>query len=84
MSTTKIAISLPVETAREVERLRKESGESRSAFILKAVERIFEERDRALRAKAYAEGYRRLPETAEDHLLSESAVAEILAKDPWD
>ena len=44
MKSAKIAISLPLELARRIERLRKETGESRSAIFRKAVERIFEEK----------------------------------------
>ena len=84
MNSTKIAISLPLDTARMVERLRKESGESRSAFIRKALERIFEERQKARDIQAYIEGYRRMPETSEDRVVPESVVMESLAKEPWD
>ena len=83
MNTAKIAISLPVEVLRKVERLRKETGESRSALIRKAIERIFEDREKARKDRAYVEGYRRMPETAEDRLLSDEMVAESLSRDPW-
>lgn len=84
MNSTKIAISLPRDTARMVERLRKESGESRSAFIRKAIERILEEKQKARDIQAYIEGYRRMPETAADRVVPESVVMESLAKEPWD
>ncbi len=84
MKTAKIAISLPLELARRVERLRKETGESRSAIFRKAVERIFEEREQAKRRAAYIEGYRKMPETAEDRVVPESVVMETIAKEPWE
>lgn len=84
MNTTKIAISLPRDVACNVERLRKETGESRSAFILGAIRRLLDERKRAKDIAAYIEGYRRMPETAEDRVIPESVVMESLSKEPWD
>ena len=84
MNSAKIAISLPVEVLRKVERLRKETGESRSALIRKAIERVFADREKAKRALAYIEGYRKYPDAVEDRPLTDAQVAEVIAKDPWE
>jgi metal-responsive CopG/Arc/MetJ family transcriptional regulator len=84
MKSAKIAISLPLELARRVERLRKETGESRSAMFRKAVERIFEEQEQAKRRAAYIEGYRKYPDSPDEMTLPISMVSEIIAKDPWE
>ncbi len=82
--TQKIAISLPKELLREAERARKESGESRSAFIQRAV-RVFLARRREQDAiRRYVAGYQNFPETAEEVEGAERAAQEILAQEPWE
>lgn len=84
MSSAKIAISLPRETARQVDRLCKETGESRSAFILKAIGRIFEERQRAKDIEAYVQAYRRHPDTPEEIQAAEASASALFAAEPWE
>ena len=84
MKIVRLTVSLPVEVLRKVERLHKETGASRSALIRKAIERIFEDREKAKRRAAYIEGYRRYPDSADDMALPLSMVSEIIAKDPWE
>ena len=83
-NTTKIAISLPNELLRKVERLRKQTGESRSAVFRRAVELVFDEQQRAARVAAYVEGYRKHPETADEVEAAEAAAMELLAEEPWE
>ena len=80
----RFAISLPRDTARQVERLRKETGESRSAFIRKAIERVFEERRHAKDIQDYIEGYRKHPDTAEEIEAAETSAAALFAAEPWE
>ena len=84
MNTAKIAISLPVEVLRKVERLRKQTGESRSSVIRKAIERIFEESRRAKDIEAYIEGYRRFPDTPEEIKAAEVSASALFAAELWE
>ncbi len=83
MTTEKIAISLPPELLDEIERERKATAETRSAFIRRAVEA----RIRALRLKEeeerYVAGYRAQPESDEELAWAELGARE-LAREPWE
>jgi len=59
----KIAISMPGEEFKELEALRKKEGLSRSRFIIEAVKRFKEEKEKERLARIYEEGYKRVPET---------------------
>ena len=80
----KIAISLPRATVRRIERLRRRSGQSRSALIRQAVERLFRDQEEATRILRYQEGYRKTPETPQEIAAAESAAAELLSQEPWE
>jgi len=80
--TEKVAISLPIELMRRLERSRKKTGETRSAFIRRSLERAFEESDKKRKIQAYVEGYRKHPETIEE-IAQSQAAAELLASEPW-
>jgi len=58
----KIAISLPVETLRAVEDIRKSSGVSRSALIREAVEHWLRARETSPQDQRYIQGYLKTPE----------------------
>ncbi len=74
MSTesAKIAISLPSHLLDEIEQYRERTGESRSHVIREAVAQYLRVSQREAEERAYAEAYRRMPETAEE-------VAEVMA-----
>jgi metal-responsive CopG/Arc/MetJ family transcriptional regulator len=80
--TEKIAISLPRGLLRKLERSRKKTGETRSAFIRRSLERAFEIGEKEKKIQAYMEGYKKHPETAEEVTEAEAA-AELLAREPW-
>jgi len=80
--TEKVAISLPGNILRRMEQIRAKTGETRSAFIRRSLERSFEEGEKAKKIKAYVEGYSNSPETAEE-IAEAEAAAEILSKESW-
>ncbi len=61
-AAVKIAISMPDNDFQELEILRKKEGLSRSKFILEAIKRFREEREKGELVRLYEEGYRRSPE----------------------
>lgn len=82
--TRKIAISIPEALAKKVESLRRLTGESRSAFISRAIERVLREREQKSRVALYQEGYRKHPESREEIAFAESSAARLLAEEPWE
>ena len=81
-NAVKIAISLPGKIAREVESIRKKTGETRSAFIKRAIEATLDERNESAMVKGYVAGYRKMPETTEEIEAAETA-AKLLPWEPW-
>lgn len=82
--TEKVAISLSREVLHQIEELRKETGESRSALIQRAMKKLLKERERSVRVRSYVEGYRRQPETKEEIAAAEFSASELLAREPWE
>jgi len=82
--TKKIAISLSGELFKKVERVRKSTGESRSAFIGRAVESALSGRERRRLVAEYEEGYRRRPETSDEVKAAEASAVKLLAGEPWE
>ncbi|MCI0341150.1 MAG: ribbon-helix-helix protein, CopG family, partial [Planctomycetales bacterium] len=83
-NTTKFAASLPRELFARMERRRRRTRESRSAFVRRAIETLFRRWDEAALVKAYIEGYRRHPETPREGKALLAASAEALAAEPWE
>ena len=82
--TQKLSITLPGEVAGDVERLMKESGETRSGVILRVLRAFFRTRGQEARIHAYVEGYRRHPESAAEVKAAEAAATELLAQETWE
>ncbi len=82
--TSKVAISMPASVLADIERSRKSTGETRSAFFRRAAEiEIARERERQ-QVKRYVEGYRRFPETDEDLEIADAGLAAVFAENPWE
>ena len=82
--TSKVAISLTANLMEEMERARRETGETRSAFVRRAVEIALRiNKNENLGAK-YQEGYRRQPETEEEVFAAEASAADLLSQEPWE
>lgn len=82
--SAKIAITLPKEILGALERYRAETGESRSALIALAIERLLEERREERLVRRYVEGYRRRPESEEEIRAAQAAAADLLAMESWE
>jgi len=81
--TAKIAISLPEDVLKAVERERGESGESRSEFFRRAVEMLLRRRREQEMSQQYVRAYQRMPETKEEVAAAYRAANNILAEEPW-
>lgn len=81
--SVKVAISLPRDTWKKLEAVRRERGETRSALFLEAAHLWLENRDRQARIRRYEEGYRRMPESPEEVAACEQAAAALLATEEW-
>jgi len=85
--SSKVAVSLPADLLADVERYRRRSGESRSAVVRRALERLLDARVEADAVREYVEAYRRTPETAEEAALSTPSSEELAAlarEHPWE
>ena len=80
----KIAITVAPELLSQVERLRKASGESRSAVFERALVAYFANTKLADEARRYVDSYRRKPETAAEELAALVSSFEALSSEPWD
>lgn len=81
--TVKVAISLPREEYRQVEKVRKQFRLSRSAVIAEALRYWVASGHEQKKIRAYVEGYRRSPETVREQKAFESLAAEALADEEW-
>jgi metal-responsive CopG/Arc/MetJ family transcriptional regulator len=82
--SVKIAISMPEGLVRLMEKERKRTRETRSAFIRRAIRRLFQEKEHMLQVSEYVEGYRAQPETEEEIAAAEARAAELLSREPWE
>ena len=82
--TSKIAISLPEEVLLAVEKEREGSGESRSQFFRRAVERLLKQERESEAVKDYIRGYREMPESAEEVAAIDRIGSAVLAQEPWE
>ncbi|MBW1811714.1 MAG: ribbon-helix-helix protein, CopG family [Deltaproteobacteria bacterium] len=82
--SAKIAISLPKSLVRLMERERKRTGETRSAFVRRAVRLLFQEKEHMLQVSEYVEGYRAQPETEEEIATAEAEASELFSREPWE
>lgn len=80
----KIAISLPDEVFRRIERERRHRGESRSEFLRRTVETYFHQKQERQAVEQYVKGYRQHPETEQELGWVAAASQAVLAEYPWD
>lgn len=81
--STKVAISLPARVLEAIEKERKASGESRSEFFRRAVERLLKEEREAGEIEKYIQGYKAMPESANEVKAIHQDGASVLAEEPW-
>jgi metal-responsive CopG/Arc/MetJ family transcriptional regulator len=82
--TSKIAISLPADLVRKIEKTRKKTGESRSALIRRSLEYTLMREIIDVRALQYIEGYLRHPETTDEKNLTRSLSKKAFEEEPWE
>ena len=81
--STKVAISLPKHILKAVEKERKASGESRSEFFRRAVEKMIRQNQESREVESYILGYRTMPESDEEVEAAHKAGVAVLAEEPW-
>ncbi len=82
--STKVAISLPGQMLKAIERERKVRGESRSEFFRRAAERLLKQEKEAKSVAEYVQCYVANPESPAEIEAADKAGASILAEEPWD
>ncbi len=82
-NATKVAISLPKDLYRAVERARKKNGTSRSSVVQEALRCWLKQKQEARWIREYVEGYRRKPESRREIEAAEAAAVELFAAVEW-
>jgi metal-responsive CopG/Arc/MetJ family transcriptional regulator len=72
----KVAVSIPVETLRLLERVRKKARSTRSAAVTEAIQQWLAAKEMGEADERYVEGYLRQPERADEQTTLASAVVE--------
>ena len=80
----KIAISLPADLLRKLERIREKTGETRSAVIRRTIEFALKKEAMDSEVKRYISGYMKYPETDEEKNIVKSTVVKSLDEEPWE
>lgn len=80
-SAAKVAISIPVETFKSLEKARARLKKSRSGAITEAVELWLASEAASADDRRYIEGYLKKPEGRESHALAEATTSEW---EPWE
>ncbi len=81
--TTKIAISLPEDLLRAVEKECKITGESRSSIFRRAVKVLIKQRQEQEASQTYRSAYELFPETEEEIEAARIVASTILTGEPW-
>jgi metal-responsive CopG/Arc/MetJ family transcriptional regulator len=81
--STKVAISLPEQVLKAIEKERKARGESRSEFFRRAAEKLLKQEQESKAVETYIRGYCVLPESAGEVETVHRAGVAVLAQEPW-
>ena len=81
IKATKIAISLPTQDLKRIEKIRKESGEQRSALIDTAIRFWLDNREKDKMIKQYEAGYRHNPESIDEIKAMEALSADAFEEE---
>ena len=79
----KVAVSVSPDVLAAAERLRKHTGESRSAVFERALHGLLATVQRSERARRYVAGYRAHPERRGEVKAALATALEALAAEPW-
>lgn len=77
-------MSLDAELFARVERLRRETGETRSAVFARALRQLVDAEAHARKVSEYVEAYRRNPEAAQEIESARAQTRRSLEGLPWD
>ena len=81
--STKVAISLPENFLKAIEKERKARGESRSEFFRRAAERLLKQEKESKAIEAYIHGYTTIPESPDEVEAVHQAGVNVLGEEPW-
>ncbi len=81
IKSTKIAISLPMEDLKQIEKIRKESGTQRSALIDTAIRFWLDNREKQKMIKQYEKGYLQQPESMDEIKAMEDLSADAFREE---
>ncbi len=84
VQTIKVAISLPKEEFRALEKRRRKLKQTRSAVVTEAIRYWLKAQEEAEDVRRYIEGYQKHPETKEEMVFCEKAGVEVLAETVWE
>ena len=84
MKVAKVAVSLPGDLIAEVDRERRATQKTRSAYFREVLERHLRESSRTALTDAYVRGYRDRPETADEIAEAEATSVEAFAEVTWE
>lgn len=79
----KVAVSLPDNLYRAVERARKKSGKSRSAVMQDALHHWLRQQEQAVLIREYEAGYQKKPESNREVKAAEASAVRLLAAEDW-
>ena len=83
IGSAKIAISLPMEDLKRIEKIRKELKAQRSTVIDMAIRFWLDNMDKQKIIKQYEEGYRQHPESVEEVKAMEQISADAFDEEGW-
>lgn len=80
---TKVAVSIPSDLYRAVERARKRHRKTRSAVMQDALRHWLRHEAEMVLVREYEAGYRRRPETRREVKAAEAAAVRLLGAEDW-
>ena len=83
MKTAKVAISLPRVVLEAVEQARITTGECRSQYFRRAVEKLLNQDSENLKIREYVNQYTRMPQTVPEVNEIDNASRPVLEQEPW-
>jgi metal-responsive CopG/Arc/MetJ family transcriptional regulator len=82
-ASTRVAISLPADLYRAVERARRRTRQSRSAVVQDAIRHWLEQQEQTILIREYEAGHRRKPESRREVKAAEAAAVRLLSATEW-
>lgn len=80
---TKVAVSIPDDLYRAIEKARRRSGKSRSAVMQDALRHWLQHQAQVALVREYEAGYRRRPESRREVKAAQAAAVRLLATEDW-